>query len=160
MSEIDATERQETAAAHAKHDAAHTKASVANEPDTRKRKLLLALLARPSSWRARATARTTTRRALPRRNRRRLRQRQPRATDAASERHGDRGERRRHADRQGRATRSSRSTPPTPRSRSRNAEATLGQTVRQVSSLYVNNDVLRSERRAAPVRPRRARRTI
>ena len=35
---------------------------------------------------------------------------------------------------------SSRSTTPMRKSRSANAEATLGQTVRQVSSLYVNND--------------------
>ncbi|MFL9863375.1 HlyD family efflux transporter periplasmic adaptor subunit [Paraburkholderia fungorum] len=44
MSEIDATERQTTQAAGAKHDAAQTKPSVANEPNTRKRELLLALL--------------------------------------------------------------------------------------------------------------------
>ncbi|MCX4155045.1 MULTISPECIES: HlyD family secretion protein [Paraburkholderia] len=44
MSEINATERQETQAARAKHDAAPAKASDANEPNTRKRKALLALL--------------------------------------------------------------------------------------------------------------------
>ncbi|MBB5502220.1 HlyD family efflux transporter periplasmic adaptor subunit [Paraburkholderia sp. MM5384-R2] len=44
MSEIDATERQETHPASAKHDAAPTKTSVANETSARKRKALLALL--------------------------------------------------------------------------------------------------------------------
>ncbi|HEX7907967.1 MAG TPA: HlyD family efflux transporter periplasmic adaptor subunit [Paraburkholderia sp.] len=44
MSEIDATEPQEMQAARAKHDAAQTKASIANEPNTRKRQVLLALL--------------------------------------------------------------------------------------------------------------------
>ncbi len=73
-------------------------------------------------------------------DRRRLRQRQPRATDAASERHGRRGQRRRHADRQAGRRRSSRSIPPIAKIALPNAEATLGQTVRQVSGLYVNND--------------------
>ena len=66
------------------------------------RKLLLFAACRVASWwRARATARYYfTIAPLLRRNRRRLRQRQPRATHAASHRHGDRGQRRRHADRQ------------------------------------------------------------
>jgi hypothetical protein len=44
MSEINATERQKTQATGAKYDATPTKDSVANEPDTGKRKTLLALL--------------------------------------------------------------------------------------------------------------------
>src|SRR5438067_6724190 len=44
MSEINATERQKTQATGAKYDATPTKDSVANEPGTGKRKTLLALL--------------------------------------------------------------------------------------------------------------------
>jgi membrane fusion protein (multidrug efflux system) len=44
MSEMDATKRQEPEAAGAKHDEGHAKVPVANEPDTRRRKVLLALL--------------------------------------------------------------------------------------------------------------------
>ncbi|RDK00046.1 HlyD family efflux transporter periplasmic adaptor subunit [Paraburkholderia lacunae] len=140
MSEIDATERQEMQAAGAKHDAAQTKASVANEPDTRKRKVLLALLgvavvvsaaAYGAYYTTYARYHESTDDAYVSGN---LVQLTPQvagtvvavnADDTQIVKAGDSVVTLDNAD---------------AKVALGNAEATLGQTVRQVSSLYVNND--------------------
>ena len=140
MSEIDATERQETQAAGAKHDAAQTKASVATEPNTRKRKVLLALLgvavvvsaaAYGTYYMTYARYHESTDDAYVSGN---LVQLTPQvagtviavnADDTQIVKAGDPVVTLDNAD---------------AKVALGNAEATLGQTVRQVSSLYVNND--------------------
>jgi membrane fusion protein (multidrug efflux system) len=140
MSEIDATERQDTQAAGAKHDAAQTKVSVANEPSTRKRKALLALLgvavvvsaaAYGAYYMTYARYHESTDDAYVSGN---LVQLTPQvagtvvavnADDTQIVKAGDRVVTLDNAD---------------AKIALGNAEATLGQTVRQVSSLYVNND--------------------
>ncbi|SOE56402.1 membrane fusion protein, multidrug efflux system [Burkholderia sp. OK233] len=140
MSEIDATERQETHAAGAKHDAAQTKVSVANESNTRKRKALLALLgvavvvsaaAYGAYYMTYARYHESTDDAYVSGN---LVQLTPQvagtvvavnADDTQIVKAGDRVVTLDNAD---------------AKIALGNAEATLGQTVRQVSSLYVNND--------------------
>ncbi|SIT38865.1 multidrug efflux system [Paraburkholderia ribeironis] len=140
MSEIDATERQETQAAGAKHDAAQTKVSVASEPNTRKRKALLALLgvavvvsaaAYGAYYMTYARYHESTDDAYVSGN---LVQLTPQvagtvvavnADDTQIVKAGDRVVTLDNAD---------------AKIALGNAEATLGQTVRQVSSLYVNND--------------------
>ncbi|AXL48829.1 hemolysin D [Paraburkholderia caffeinilytica] len=140
MSEIDATERRGTLAAGAKHDAAQTKASVATEPDTRKRKVLLALLgvavvvsaaAYGAYYMTYARYHESTDDAYVSGN---LVQLTPQvagtvvavnADDTQIVKAGDPVVTLDNAD---------------AKVALGNAEATLGQTVRQVSSLYVNND--------------------
>ncbi len=140
MSEIDATERQETQVAGAKHDAAQTKASVATEPNTRKRKALLALLgvavvvsaaAYGAYYMTYARHHESTDDAYVSGN---LVQLTPQvagtvvavnADDTQIVKAGDPVVTLDNAD---------------AKVALGNAEATLGQTVRQVSSLYVNND--------------------
>ena len=140
MSEIDATERQTTQAAGAKHDAEQTKASVANEPGTRKRKVLLALLgvavvvsaaAYGAYYTTYARYHESTDDAYVSGN---LVQLTPQvagtvvavnADDTQIVKAGDPVVTLDNAD---------------AKVALGNAEATLGQTVRQVSSLYVNND--------------------
>jgi membrane fusion protein (multidrug efflux system) len=140
MSEIDATERQETQVAGAKHDAAQTKASVAMEPNTRKRKALLALLgvavvvsaaAYGAYYMTYARHHESTDDAYVSGN---LVQLTPQvagtvvavnADDTQIVKAGDPVVTLDNAD---------------AKVALGNAEATLGQTVRQVSSLYVNND--------------------
>ena len=124
------------------------------------RKLLLSLLAAAVVVAGAGLRRVLLHdRSISRGYRRRLRQRQSRATDAAGQRHRGCGERRRYADRQaGRAGRDARhrrcqrSRLPMPKRRS-------AQTVRQVSSLYVNNEYYAATVAQRAVRPRARRQT-
>ncbi len=140
MSEIDTTEHREAHAAGAKHDAAPAKASVENAPSTRKRKLLLALLgvavvvsavAYGTYYMTYARYYESTDDAYVSGN---LVQLTPQVTgtvvavnadDTQIVKAGDSVVTLDNAD---------------AKVALGNAEATLGQTVRQVSSLYVNND--------------------
>jgi membrane fusion protein (multidrug efflux system) len=124
VSEIDTTEHREAHAAGAKHDAAPAKASVENAPSTRKRKLLLALLgvavvvsavAYGTYYMTYARYYESTDDAYVSGN---LVQLTPQVTGTVVVTLDN-------AD---------------AKVALGNAEATLGQTVRQVSSLYVNND--------------------
>jgi membrane fusion protein (multidrug efflux system) len=140
VSEIDTTEHREAHAAGAKHDAAPAKASVENAPSTRKRKLLLALLgvavvvsavAYGTYYMTYARYYESTDDAYVSGN---LVQLTPQVTgtvvavnadDTQIVKAGDSVVTLDNAD---------------AKVALGNAEATLGQTVRQVSSLYVNND--------------------
>jgi len=144
MSEINATERQKTQAAGAKYDATPTKDSVANEPDTGKRKTLLALLgmavvvsaaAYGAYYMTYARYHESTDDAYVSGN---LVQLTPQVAGTVVAVNAD-------------DTQIVKAGDPVVTLDSAdakvalgNAEATLGQTVRQVSSLYVNNDFYRA----------------
>lgn len=144
MSEINATERQKTQATGAKYDATPTKDSVANEPDTGKRKTLLALLgmavvvsaaAYGAYYMTYARYHESTDDAYVSGN---LVQLTPQVAGTVVAVNAD-------------DTQIVKAGDPVVTLDSAdakvalgNAEATLGQTVRQVSSLYVNNDFYRA----------------
>ncbi|MDR6412728.1 HlyD family secretion protein [Paraburkholderia terricola] len=144
MSEINVTERQKTQATGAKYDATPTKDSVANEPDTGKRKTLLALLgmavvvsaaAYGAYYMTYARYHESTDDAYVSGN---LVQLTPQVAGTVVAVNAD-------------DTQIVKAGDPVVTLDSAdakvalgNAEATLGQTVRQVSSLYVNNDFYRA----------------